>query len=68
METNMFMIELTNKMFELGYVTPEWVADNIDQWVFSVNQGILDSGTNTKFGVHFGLYCKMIKNMGTEIH
>ena len=30
--------------------------------------GTLDPGTNVKFMVHHGLYCKMIKNCGTEIH
>ena len=56
-------------MFELGFITPEQLADNIDYWHCGVTAtGLLDSGLNVKSGVHYGLYCKMIKNCGTEIH
>lgn len=56
-------------MLELKHVTPEWIADNIDLWDCGMTSiGILDSGICTKFMVHYGLYCKMIKNCGTDIH
>lgn len=68
-ETNTYLIQVVNKMFELEYVTPEWVADNIDLWIFGMQSiGQIDGGMAVKFGVHYGLYCKMIKNLGTDIH
>jgi len=68
-DTNEFMVSLVNKMIELKFVTAEEIADNIDLFQCGMTSvGSLDTGVNVKFGVHHGLYCKMIKNCGTEIH
>lgn len=68
-DSNELIIRLTNKMFEKGYTTPEKIADNIDAF----NAGIISLGafnyaTCTRYLVQYGLYCKTIKNLGTERH
>ena len=68
-DSNEFIIRLTNKMFEKGFTTPEKIADNIDAF----NAGIISLGafnfaTATRYLVQYGLYCKTIKNLGTERH
>lgn len=57
------------KMFEKGFTTPEKIAENIDAF----NAGIIslqsfDYATCTRYLVQYGLYCKTIKNLGTERH
>lgn len=56
-------------MFEKGFTTPEKIAENIDAF----NVGIIslqsfDYATCTRYLVQYGLYCKTIKNLGTERH
>lgn len=68
-ETNDFMVDCINKVFELGYTTPEEVADNIDMFLQgSTCMSILEVGVTVKSMVHYGLYLKTIKNCGTEKH
>ena len=58
-----------NNMLAKGFVTPEWVADNIDRFLCKVTTfNNFDKSTTVRFMVHFGLYCKTIKNLGTEKH
>eukprot|EP00344_Euplotes_crassus_P005848 CAMPEP_0196999594 /NCGR_PEP_ID=MMETSP1380-20130617/4737_1 /TAXON_ID=5936 /ORGANISM="Euplotes crassus, Strain CT5" /LENGTH=679 /DNA_ID=CAMNT_0042416571 /DNA_START=8 /DNA_END=2047 /DNA_ORIENTATION=+ len=68
-DSNEFIIRLTNKMFEKGFTTPEKIAENIDAF----NSGMISLGsfnfaTCTRYLVQYGLYCKTIKNLGTERH
>ena len=56
-------------MLEKGFTTAEKTADNIDAY----NSGMLSSmifdyACGTKYMVHHGLYCKTLKNLGTERH
>lgn len=58
-----------NKLIEKKYITPEEIANNIDYFCWSMTAiGNFDVGALTKTMVHFSLYCKMLKNCGTEIH
>jgi acyl-CoA oxidase len=69
LDTNKFFIRLVNKMFEKGFTTPEKIADNIDTFlsgIISINS--IDYCTLTKCMVQYGLYCKTIKNLGTDKH
>lgn len=56
-------------MISKGFVTPEWIADNIDLFLSKVTAFLnMDISTVVRFAVHFGLYCKTIKNLGTAKH
>jgi len=64
------VIDLTNKMIEKGYTTPEKIAENIDLHCFLTSPSMLhiDSSASVRNQVHCGLYCKTIKNLGSEKH
>ena len=60
---------VVNTMFKKGFVTPEWIADNIDLFLCKVTAFLnMDTSTSVRLMVHYGLYCKTIKNLGTEKH
>lgn len=63
------LFDLTNKYIEKGYTTPEKIAENIDEHTYLMS-GIqqLDVASAVWNQVHLGLYCKTIKNLGTEKH
>lgn len=68
-DTNVTLVRLVNKMFEKGFTSPQKIADNIDAF----NMGMIsfmsfNYAVCTKFLVQYGLYCKTIKNLGTERH
>lgn len=68
-DTNRLFAKLIDKMFEKGFTTPEKIAENIDHFLIgatSVNS--FDYAVLTKIMVQYGLYCKTIKNLGTEKH
>ena len=68
-DSNVFIIQLTNKMFEKGFTTPEKIAEDIDAFNLGmVSLGSFNFATATRYLVQFGLYCKTIKNLGTERH
>ena len=62
--------EFISKLFEKGVFTPESIADNIDIFIQSASLPpfMLSTVTLVKINGHFGLYCKTIKNVGTEKH
>ena len=68
-DTNKFFVRYINKIFDKGFTTPEKIANNIDyflawfDWILVYDLAVL-----TKLMVQFGLYCKTIKNLGTEKH
>ena len=63
------IFNLANNMIKAGYVTPEWIADNIDAYLMKGTAfNNFDTAATVKFVVHYGLYCKTIKNLGTEKH
>ena len=69
LETNQTFLNLLNKVYELGFTTPEDAADNIDAFLDGVTAiSMLDHATVVKMSVHLGLYAKTIKNCGTEMH
>jgi len=56
-------------MIKKGFVTPEWIADNIDRFLCKlISFTAMDTSVIVRCFVHFGLYCKTIKNLGTEKH
>jgi acyl-CoA oxidase len=64
-----FFFNIINKMFEKGFATPESIVENIDAFntkITSLNN--FDSSTLVRLLVHYGLYCKTIKNLGTDKH
>ena len=64
-----FMFKLTRKMIEKGYTSVQKIADNIDAFLFGVvSTGLINLTTTARFTTHIGLYCKTIKNLGTERH
>lgn len=68
-DTNKLFVKLVNKMFEKGFTTPEKIAENIDSFLIgAVSINSYDYATLTKLMVQYGLYCKTIKNLGTEKH
>lgn len=68
-DTNTMFATLTNKMFEKGFTTPEKIAENIDSFISGM-AAITSYSYElvTKYMVHYGLYCKTLKNLGTERH
>lgn len=61
--------DIARVMFEDGYTTPEKIADNIDGFLVGITaMTSFDTATLVRFMAHFGLYCKVIKNLGTEKH
>ena len=69
LDTNKFFASYINKIFEKGFTTPEKIADNIDYFLACFDSVLVyDYTVLTKLMVHFGLYCKTIKNLGTEKH
>ena len=68
-DTNTMLATLTNKMFEKGFTTPEKIAENIDSFVSGmVAVTSYSYELDTKYMVQYGLYCKTLKNLGTERH
>ena len=64
-----FLFKLINKMFEKGFTSPQKIADDIDNFCFTIiSPGLLDLHTSTRFMSHTILYCKTIKNLGTKRH
>lgn len=56
-------------MIEKGYTTPEKIAENIDAFDMKVSSlNNFDASVVVRIMVHYGLYCKTIKNLGTEKH
>ena len=51
------------------YITKEEIIQDIDTWIRSLmGIGMIDGASNTKHWVHYSLYMKWIKNLGTEKH
>ena len=68
-DTNIMLISLTNKMFEKGFTTPEKIAENIDSFISGITAlTAYCYELDTKYMVQYGLYCKTLKNLGTERH
>ena len=68
-DTNIGLVRIVNKMFEKGYTSPEKIASNIDHFAVGITSyGSFNYAIVTKFLVQYGLYCKTIKNLGTERH
>lgn len=63
------LFNYVNKLYEKGYSSPKKVAKGIDEFL-SNNLAIhvLDPAVCTRFMTHFGLYCKTIRNLGTDKH
>ena len=57
------------EVFDGGYTTPEKIAENIDKFLVGITaMTSFDTATLVRFMAHYGLYCKVIKNLGTEKH
>ena len=56
-DTNVLLVRFVYKLFELGFTTPEKIADNIDYFVLGATAiGSFNYQCVTKFNVQFGLY------------
>ena len=57
-------------MIEKGYTNPEKIAENIDLHCFLTSPSLInvDTASAVRNQVHLGLYCKTIKNLGTDKH
>lgn len=68
-ESAKLFFDITNKLFEKGFTTPEKIAENIDAFVAGATSlTSFDSATMVRFAAHYGLYCKTIHTLGTERH
>jgi len=55
--------------FENKLGTVEEIADNIDLFLCGMTSlSNMSIGTCVRFMAHYGLYCKSLKNLGTEKH
>ena len=63
------MIDTIRKLFDEGFITPKEICDDIDRFVSSsISIGLLNVAVGIMYASHFGLYCKTIKNLGTDKH
>ena len=68
-DSTRIFVQLVNKLFEKGYTSPKKIADNIDLFVTACETiHAFDPAVATRFMTHYSLYCKTIKNLGTEKH
>lgn len=68
-DTNLTLVRMLAKMEEKGFTTPEKIAENIDYFLAGmISLTTFNYAVVTKFMVQYGLYCKTIKNLGTEKH
>jgi alkylation response protein AidB-like acyl-CoA dehydrogenase len=65
----MLFKSMVEKMFEKKLYTVEWIADHIDEFLAGmISMTNMSPGTLVRFIAHYGLYCKSLKNLGTEKH
>lgn len=68
-ETNKLAVNTVRTLIAEGHVTREWIAENLDEWVRCLMAtGCVNGSTSTKYSVHYFLYAKTIKNLGTKKH
>ena len=68
-ETNILCIKIVQYMIEHKGFTAEKIIDNLDEFMRSLMAvSCSNPSTSTKFSVHYFLYLKSIKNLGTERH
>jgi acyl-CoA oxidase len=68
-DANKFTKDVVKTMISEGHITREQIADDVDTWIRAA-MGIsgVDTAATTKLAVHYFLYMKCIKNLGTEKH
>jgi alkylation response protein AidB-like acyl-CoA dehydrogenase len=68
-ESNVLAKKVIQFMVEEKGVTAEWIIDNLDLFIRSLMAvSTANPSTTTKFSVHYGLYVKSIKSLGTKRH
>lgn len=68
-ETNVLTIKVVQSMIEKKGYTAEWIIEHLDEFLRSLMAvACSNPSTSTKYSVHYFLYVKSIKNLGTERH
>ena len=63
------MLQLINRVLDKGKDTAESIAKDLDAFCAKITTlNVFDTSGAVRLQVHYGLYCKTIKNLGTEKH
>lgn len=66
---NMNTKNVVKTLISDGYTTREKIADNIEEWIrATMAVSTFDGSATVKLCVHYFLYMKCLKNLGTEKH
>jgi acyl-CoA oxidase len=68
-ETNKLTLDTVHTLMKDHNISAEWIVDNLDTWTRCImGVGVANPSVSTKFSVHYFLYTKTLKNLGTERH
>ena len=63
------MLQLINRVLDRGIETGDSIAKDLDAFCSRITTlNIFDTSGAVRLQVHYGLYCKTIKNLGTDKH
>ncbi|CAI2386913.1 unnamed protein product [Moneuplotes crassus] len=69
LESNKLAINTINALYEEEGINEQWIIDNLDEFTRCLmGTGCINASTSTKYSVHYFLYTKSLKNLGTERH